>query len=448
MTKKSHYNVSSSGYGQSRQPRSSQTTTRSTASRRGAVGSSRASNSRSPNSNGRASRSRSPSSSLGGVFDPTAYAREKAEKRERAKASRSRAWGAGGAGDRYSRDSGYISASSGYSSATSQSSAGSRRSNKSAGSTRSMGSRDSQSRKSKQQTETTRKASKAKTKAKSSKSKSPSRKRKNKRDHFHSSVLDMAQKDPAIMQMHSEQYYFERSAARSREDVKDVLSQYLHEVTFDEPQHDANQVSQEAGADSLSLHREKPPLPLSGGDSGNTSKGVDDHTSRTHFPIDDIEDDSDTDSNLDSSSEEVDFQNTQRGGGASQSQADPRASSSKKEEEEIATFRSSLVHPQPSVTSEKSVRMEADASQVSVSSLKLHTASKAQLSVESFQDSLEKENLPNAMIAASVRPKPSDVPDDDDDVSDIDRRLSDLQKFLDKARTGIMAVVESSNDES
>jgi len=127
-----------------------------------------------------------------------------------------------------------------------------------------------------------------------------------------------------------------------------------------------------------------------------------------------------------------------------------------KESDEITTLRSHLqqsVFPVVQSTHNNSL---ANSTTSIVSQHSERRSVESMPSKDNNNGSVEKENHPNVIATPSppsgghnndrkLRLTPR-TEDDDNDVSDIDRRLSDLQKFLDKARSGILAVAE--NDSS
>lgn len=403
---------------------------------------------------------------------------------------------------RYSRESGYNSASSGYNSATSQSSGGSARSRRSTGSARSVSSKRSvnsgDSRGREKDTSPTPKKTKKAAKSKStkntsvsnesksrskSKSKSPSRKRKTKRDNFRNPVgigikdgnglLDERMSSSALDLHQSETLY-----SHHPEDVHQVLGQYLQahddsdaermqreqsnhqRMRHQQSSHREHQEIVEVHSETMVYHSQQPPRHqeqhVQFQESSFSSNGRPPLRSspqsapqRTSYPIDDIEDDSDeTDSNLDSGSEQgEDYENNT------------------KDTHEAFLDRSAVTHGRVNETDEISNLRSHLLQSVSPSAQEPnHSLATSTTSVKSFhsdhrqsteslrhskddnvvRDSLEKENHPNS-VAATPSPSHSigagndrkmkfSPGNDDGDVSDIDRRLSDLQKFLDKAR--------------
>jgi hypothetical protein len=244
----------------------------------------------------------------------------------------------------------------------------------------------------------------------------------------------------------------------------------------------ATTTSSSSSSSSSSIQHGKPPLRHASQSSNSTPQ-------QRSYPIDEIEDDSDeTDSNLDSDTDtdsngQIQAQGQGRGHGmdARGDETDeavhrqflgmsaPSAHSNREDEtEDISKLRSHLLQsvtstPPTQTQSQSQSQTPHNSLATSTTSLRSvtdhhqqhqhqqHWESKVSTSSEnnSLHDSLEKENHPN--IAPSGRmtanttntekqikttsPVVSHRADEDDgDVSDIDRRLSDLQKFLDKAR--------------
>ena len=161
--------------------------------------------------------------------------------------------------------------------------------------------------------------------------------------------------------------------------------------------------------------------------------------SRTSYPIDDIEDDSDeTNSNLDSHSDHEDNANVHADSTLSithiQAAQDSTAQQKRDETQDIENLRSQLM--QNVNQGEKSRNSSLASSMTSIKSANDGNFPDHKGLVRSFTD---KENQPNVTTTPTTTDRLStsnikSPEEDDGEISDIDRRLSDLQKFLDKAR--------------
>lgn len=374
---------------------------------------------------------------------------------------------------RYSRESGYNSASSGYNSATSQSSNGSGTSRRSSGSRRSVTSTQSAHGES-----TTKKITKKPQKSKkSSKSKSPTRKRKTKLDNFNSHVgigmkggggsgADMAFRDglsSSVLDLHQAEQFHDRHRDRVRfqEGAEGVLQAYLQgqqqgqqrQLQQDverkqqvQQQQQLNELQQRHDVELQHLQQASP-LTI----SGKPPLRVASSQPREHYPIDDIEDDSEdsfdargidtvsapgaaSDRTFDhaygpSDDRDRDQDTSSRGDGEIQSVASPDSTSQSLSR--LALQTQSQFAPENTLSRPLEQQQHQHQHQ-------------ERLVVPSTSG---KENLANAAVSPtslSVSKRIGSTTaaagsddgdgDSDGDVTDIDRRLSDLQKFLDKAR--------------
>eukprot|EP00602_Paraphysomonas_sp_CaronLab_P000215 CAMPEP_0185031382 /NCGR_PEP_ID=MMETSP1103-20130426/18830_1 /TAXON_ID=36769 /ORGANISM="Paraphysomonas bandaiensis, Strain Caron Lab Isolate" /LENGTH=789 /DNA_ID=CAMNT_0027566895 /DNA_START=93 /DNA_END=2462 /DNA_ORIENTATION=- len=396
------------------------------------------------------SRSRSPSSSLGGRFDPTAYAMQRQQRISQSKSSRS-AWGAGG--DRY--------VESGYSSANSQSSNGSRRS---ARSTTSRASSRASSRGSAYSGEYSDSSSRRNTSWKTedkrrTKTKPKSKRKKKQKD-----------KDVPKRGIVSEQSISHRPAPAVdmwRDDnrfVGDLLEGYLHGDNDTSERHTLRQSLERYENSQDGRHDDRyDPRSLT---ASAVPPRAPESLARSHgrLPLDDIETNPSDDSEQDDGGILEKHKNVSHdvpSKGGSQNYG-PQDSDNRKSYESLSSSEP-MGKPQEADTTgtPKHTSPYSSAEKENVystrSSHNEFVKEKIRQSREELGDLLvyKDQNARSSGISRQSRDSCAEEGNENEneeeerqeaaDISDIDKRINALQKFLDKARTGILVNVDSNN---